>query len=165
MTTHRSCPQEKDGRDGDTARESAEHVQQSIVEDFRTFDDWTDRYQYLIELGRRLPSFPEAARIEANRLSGCQAGVWLICEYRDGLLHFKATSDAAFVAGLIALLLKVYSGRSPKEILEISPTCVDEIGLASHLSPNRANGLARMLARICAMAAAHLADDGASCQP
>jgi SufE protein probably involved in Fe-S center assembly len=148
--------------DGNAVPEGVEHIQQTIVEDFRSFDDWMDRYQYLIGLGRHLPSFPEAARIEANRLSGCQAGVWLICEHRDGLLHFKATSDAAILAGLIALLLKVYSGRSPSEILETSPTFIDAIGLSSHLSLNRANGLAQLVARIRSLAAAHVARDGAS---
>lgn len=165
MTTHLSRPPDREDLNGDAVAESADHVQRSIIEDFRAFDDWADRYQYLIELGRRLPSFPDAARIEANRVSGCQAGVWLISDDRGGLLHFKATSDAAIVAGLIALLLKVYSGRSPTEILETSPTFVDAIGLASHLSPNRANGLARMLARIRAIAAAHVADDAASSRP
>ena len=158
MTGRVTHPQDSGSKDESTVRESADQVQRSIVEDFRDLEDWADRYQYLIELGRRLPPFPAAARIDANRLHGCQAGVWLVIDSRDGCLHFNATSDSTIVAGLIALLLKVYSGRTPREILETAPTFVDEIGLASHLSPNRANGLALMLARIRAAAAAHVTE-------
>ncbi len=135
--------------------ETVADVQQSIVDSFRYLEDWTERYQYLVELGRRLPPFPEAKRIEANRLQGCQAGVWFIAEYRHGRLEFKATSDSAIVAGLIALLLKVYSGRQPDQVLATSPAFIDEIGLAEHLSPHRANGLSLMLARIRTFAMAY----------
>ena len=139
--------------------ESAADAQQLIVDDFRFFEDWAERYQYLIELGRKLPPFPETKRIEANRLHGCQSGVWLVADYRNGKLDFEATSDSAIVSGIIALLLKVYSGRRPDEILATSPAFIDEIGLAEHLSPHRANGLALMLARIRTFAKAHVADD------
>ena len=130
-------------------------VQQAIVEDWQVLDDWTERYQYLIELGRTLPSFPEADRIDANRLHGCQARVWFLADHRQGRLLFQATSDAAIVTGLIALLLKVYSGRTPEEILAATPEFIEEIGLAQHLSSNRNNGLFLMLARIQAVAAAY----------
>ena len=139
--------------------ETVADAQRSIVDSFRYLDNWPDRYQYLIELGRRLPPFPEAKRIEANRLHGCQAGVWLVADYRNGWLDFEATSDSAIVAGLIALLLKVYSGRQPDEVLTASPTFIDEIGLAEHLSPHRANGLSLMLERIRAFAMAHSPGD------
>ncbi|MEM7120613.1 MAG: SufE family protein [Pseudomonadota bacterium] len=142
-----------------TSDETAANAQRSIVESFQCLEDWTERYQYLIELGRRLPPFPEAKQIEANRLYGCQAGVWLIADYRNGKLYFEATSDAAIVAGLIALLLQVYSGREPDQILATSPAFIDEIGLAEHLSPHRANGLSLMLARIRSLAMAHVADN------
>ncbi len=135
--------------------ETVADVQQSIVYSFQYLENWTERYQYLVELGRRLPPFPETKRIEANRLQGCQAGVWFIAEYRNGKLDFKATSDSAIVAGLIALLLKVYSGRQPDQVLAASPAFIDEIGLAEHLSPHRANGLSLMLARIRMFAMAH----------
>jgi cysteine desulfuration protein SufE len=138
--------------------ESAADAQRSIVKDFAFFDDWAERYQYLIELGRQLPPFPEAKQIEANRMHGCQSGVWLLCEIRNGTLEFEATSDSAIVAGLIALLLRVYSGRQPDQILAITPVFIDEIGLAQHLSPHRANGLSLMLARIRAFARAHASD-------
>ncbi len=136
--------------------ETAADVQRSIVDSFRCLEDWAERYQYLIELGRRLPPFPETKRTEANRLHGCQAGVWLVADCRNGKLNFEATSDSAIVAGIIALLLKVYSGRRPDEVLATSPAFIDEIGLAEHLSPHRANGLSLMLARIRTFATAHV---------
>ena len=136
--------------------ETAADVQRSIVDSFRYLEDWAERYQYLIDLGRRLPPFPETKRIEANRLHGCQAGVWLVADCRNGKLNFEATSDSAIVAGLIALLLEVYSGRRPDEILATSPAFIEEIGLAEHLSPHRANGLSLMLARIRTFATAHV---------
>ena len=136
--------------------ETVADTQRSIVDSFRFLEDWAERYQYLIELGRQLPPFPETKQIEANRLHGCQAGVWLVADYRNGKLDFEATSDSAIVAGLIALLLKVYSGRSPDEVLAASPAFIDEIGLAEHLSPHRANGLSLMLKRIRAFAMAHV---------
>ncbi len=146
---------------GPAPAETVADVQQSIVDSFRYLENWTERYQYLVELGRRLPPFPEAKRIEANRLQGCQAGVWFIAEYRNGRLDFKATSDSAIVAGLIALLLKVYSGRQPDQVLAASPAFIDEIGLADHLSPHRANGLSLMLARIRMFAMAYAPDNPA----
>ena len=139
--------------------ESIAEVQRAIVEDFQYLDDWTDRYQYLIQLGRDLPPFPEDQQIEANRLHGCQAKVWLLTEKQHGRLFFRATSDAAIVSGLIALLLKVYSGRTPDEIRSATPAFIEEIDLAQHLSPNRTNGLFNMLARIQAEAASHDAGD------
>ena len=142
--------------------ETAADAQQSIVDDFRCLEDWTERYQHLIELGRRLPSFPETKRIEGNRLHGCQSGVWLVADYRNGKLEFEATSDSAIVAGIIALLLMVYSGRQPDEVLATSPAFIDEIGLADHLSPHRANGLSLMLARIRALATVHASAKGAA---
>ena len=137
-------------------------AQQSIVDGFQFIDDWTERYQYLIELGRQLPSFPKTERTEANRLYGCQAGVWFTAVYRNGRIDFEATSDSAIVAGLIALLLRVYSGRKPDEILAAEPVFISEIGLAEHLSPHRSNGLALMLARIRSFAMAYVPHSSAS---
>jgi len=142
-----------------TPNETVADAQRTIVDSFLYLGDWAERYQYLIELGRQLPPFPEAKRIEANRLHGCQAGLWLVADYRDGKLDFEATSDSSIVAGLIALLLKVYSGRPPDQILAASPEFIDEIGLAEHLSPYRANGLSLMLERIRAFARAHVPDN------
>ncbi|MEM9387657.1 MAG: SufE family protein [Pseudomonadota bacterium] len=135
-------------------------VQRSIVDSFQFLGDWTERYQYLIDLGRRLPAYPDAKRTDDYRLYGCQSGVWLDARYEDGKLDFEAASDSAIVAGIIALLLKVYSGRRPHDILTTSPTFIDDIGLSKHLSPHRANGLSLMLERIRTIASAHAAGGG-----
>lgn len=124
------------------------NAQEEIVEEFALFDDWMDRYQYLIDLGRRLPDFPDADRIDSNRIRGCQSQVWFVAEERDGRLRFRAVSDAAIVSGLIALLLRIYSGRTPRDILDTPPDFVPALQLEQHLSPTRSNGLASMLAAI-----------------
>jgi cysteine desulfuration protein SufE len=107
-----------------------------------------DRYQYIIDLGRRLPEFPEDERTEDNRIRGCQSQVWFVPERRDGRLYFQAISDAAIVSGLIALLLRIYSGRLPHDILDTPPDFVSALQLESHLSPTRSNGLSAMLEAI-----------------
>lgn len=137
--------------------ESAEDAQREIAEEFGFFSDWTERYQYLIDLGRKLPEFPVEQRTEANKVSGCQSQVWLVATGDATRLDFHAISDSAIVSGLIALLLRVYSGRSAEEILATEPRFVEAIGLARHLSPTRSNGLAAMLATIRHHAAAALA--------
>lgn len=128
---------------------SAVEAQQAIAEEFAFFGDWTERYQYLIDLGRKLPPFPDEWKTEQYKVDGCQSQVWLVPS-RDasGLIHFDATSDSAIVTGLIALLLRVYSDRPASEILATEPEFIQMIGLAKHLSPTRSNGLAAMLATI-----------------
>ena len=128
-------------------------AQAEIIEEFSLFDDWMDRYQYLIDLGRRLPEFPEALRTEENRIRGCQSQVWFVPEEKDGRLYFQAISDAAIVSGLIALLLRLYSGRYPQDILDTPPDFVEALQLQSHLSPTRSNGLSSMLNAIRGFAA------------
>ena len=128
-------------------------AQQEVIDEFSLFDDWMDRYQYLIDLGRRLPEFPDALRTEDNRIRGCQSQVWFVAERKDGRLEFQAISDAAIVSGLIALLLRVYSGRHPREILDTPPDFVQALQLESHLSPTRSNGLSSMLKAIRGFAA------------
>jgi len=120
-------------------------AQQEIIEEFDLFDNWMDRYQYIIDLGRRLPEFPEALRTEENRIRGCQSQVWFVAEKDNGRLRFQAISDAAIVSGLIALLLRLYSGREPRDILDTPPEFVTALGLDSHLSPTRSTGLSSML--------------------
>ncbi len=120
-------------------------AQDELIEEFRFFDDWMDRYQYLIDLGRRLPEFPETERIDANKIKGCQSQVWFVASEEDGRLNFRAISDAAIVSGLIAMLLRIYSGRKPQEILDTPPTFVAALELEQHLSPTRSNGLSSML--------------------
>lgn len=128
--------------------ESITQAQRSVVARFQSLEDWMARYEYLIELGRSLPAFPDMLRTDVNRLRGCQGSVWMVAEQREGRLYFQASSDSAIVAGLIALLLMIYSGRTPGEILASCPDFFREIGLHQHLSPHRANGLAHMLVRI-----------------
>ena len=132
-------------------------AQQEIIEEFSLFDDWMDRYQYLIDLGRRLPEFPDELRTDEHRIRGCQSQVWFVPERRDGRLYFQAISDAAIVSGLIALLLRLYSGREPQDILDTPPDFVEALELQSHLSPTRSNGLSSMLQAIRGFAAEALA--------
>jgi len=128
-------------------------AQDELVEEFRFFDNWMDRYQYLIDLGRRLPEFPESDRIDTNKIKGCQSQVWFVANKHDGRLDFRAISDAAIVSGLIALLLRIYSGRRPQDILDTPPNFVTALALEQHLSPTRSNGLSSMLKAIRAFAA------------
>ncbi|HEX3121853.1 MAG TPA: SufE family protein [Rhodanobacteraceae bacterium] len=128
-----------------STRESAQDAQDAIADEFSFFSDWTERYQYLIDLGRKLPAFPPALQTEANKVQGCQSQVWLVAEGDRERMDFRAISDSAIVSGLIALLLRVYSGRSAQEILATEPHFIEAIGLAKHLSPTRSNGLAAML--------------------
>ena len=136
--------------------ESAAAAQNAIAEEFSFFGDWTERYQYLIDLGRKLPPFPDELKTEANKVQGCQSQVWLVASGDVQRLDFRAISDSAIVSGLIALLLRVYSGRSAQEILTTEPRFIEAIGLAKHLSPTRSNGLAAMLKSIQEQAAKQL---------
>ncbi|MDR3524408.1 MAG: SufE family protein [Acetobacteraceae bacterium] len=126
----------------------------AIAEELDLFDDWMDRYQHIIDLGRKLPPFPAAWQDEAHRVLGCQSQVWLQPELRDGLLYFAGSSDAAIVSGLVAMLLRVYSGRPPAEILATDPVFLKELGLIEALSSNRGNGVASMARKIQDYAAA-----------
>lgn len=123
-------------------------IQTAIIEDFSLFDDWEDRYRYLIELGRQLPPYPESCRTAEHLVRGCQSQVWLHPRLEQGLLHFDAASDALIVSGLIALLLRVFSGQPPVDIIATEPRFVAAIGLADHLSPSRSNGLYAMIKTI-----------------
>ena len=129
-----------------------EAAQQEIIEEFGLFGDWMDRYQYLIDLGKQLSPFPESKKVEANKIHGCQSQVWLDTELEDGRLHFYGTSDATIVSGLIAVLLRVYSGRYPADILATRPDFIGAIGFDRHLSVTRSNGLHSMLQAIYARA-------------
>ena len=127
---------------------SAADAQAAIAEEFSFFGDWAERYQYLIDLGRKLPEFPDALKTEEHRLHGCQSMVWIVASGDRERLDFRATSDSAIVAGLVFLALRVYSGRSAEEILATEPDYIGRVGLAKHLSPTRSNGLAALLAFI-----------------
>lgn len=128
-----------------------------IADDLTVFDDWMDRYQHIIELGRHLPPFPPAWADDAHRVPGCQSQVWMEAEHRDGRLYLAGASDAAIVSGLVALLLRVYSGRPLAEILSTDPSFLKDLGLIEALSTNRGNGIAAMARAIHARAAAELA--------
>jgi cysteine desulfuration protein SufE len=125
-----------------------EAAQREVIEEFAFFDNWMDRYQYLIDLGRRLPDLADAEKIEANKIKGCQSQVWFVAENKGGRLTFRAVSDAAIVSGLIALLLRIYSDKPAADIAATPADFVTALKLEQHLSPTRSNGLASMLAAI-----------------
>jgi cysteine desulfuration protein SufE len=131
-----------------TATTSAADAQREIAEEFAFFGDWTERYQYLIDLGKQLPPFPDEWKTEEHRVHGCQSMVWLVPSGDAASMHFDAISDSAIVSGLIALVLRVYSDRSAQEIVDTAPEFIGTIGLAKHLSPTRSNGLAAMLTQL-----------------
>jgi cysteine desulfuration protein SufE len=127
---------------------TAAEAQAAIAEEFAFFGDWSERYQYLIDLGRKLPPFPDDMKTEQHRLLGCQSMVWIVPRGDAARLDFAAASDSAIVSGLVYLALRVYSGRSAADILATEPDFIAAIGLARHLSPTRSNGLAALLAFI-----------------
>ncbi|QDH70414.1 SufE family protein [Marilutibacter alkalisoli] len=135
---------------------TATDAQAAIRDEFAFFGDWAERYQYLIDLGRKLPDLPAEWKTEEHRLHGCQSMVWIVPEGDASRLDFHAISDSAIVSGLIYLALRVYSGRSAAEIAASDADYIADIGLAKHLSPTRSNGLASLLAFIRAEAAKHL---------
>jgi cysteine desulfuration protein SufE len=120
-------------------------VQDDIIQEFDRYSDWTDKYKYLIALGKDLPSMEEAHKTDDNIVKGCQSRVWLHADLEDQKIDFTADSDAAIVRGLIALLLRFYSGRTPDEILMTQPDFFKKIGMDQHLSMTRSNGLASMI--------------------
>ena len=131
---------------------TAAEAQAAIADEFAFFGDWAERYQYLIDLGRKLPAFPDAWKTDANRLHGCQSMVWVVPSGDAARLDFAAASDSAIVSGLVYLALRVYSGRSAEEIMAADARYIADVGLAKHLSPTRNNGLAALLAFIKATA-------------
>ena len=124
---------------------SPAEAQAAIAEEFGYFSDWSERYQYLIDLGRKLPPFPEDLKTEENRLLGCQSMVWIVADGNADALEFHAISDSTIVSGLIYLALRVYSGRSAADILATPADYITGIGLSKHLSPTRSQGLAALL--------------------
>ena len=122
--------------------------QQEIIEDFEIFEDWMEKYQYIIDLGKDLIPLNCQDKTDKNKLQGCQSQVWIVHEISDGKIIFRAESDAAIVAGLVALVLSIYSGKSAVDILETQPTFIGKIGLDKHLSSTRSNGLSSLLNKI-----------------
>lgn len=127
---------------------SLEESKQSIIDDFSMFDEWLDKYEYIIELGKKLDSFPESKKTDDRLIKGCQSRVWLDWEVKDGKLYFAADSDAIITKGIISLLISVYSGRSAEEITGDDFSFLEELGLKENLSPTRANGLESMVETI-----------------
>ncbi|MEE4174867.1 MAG: SufE family protein [Xanthomonadales bacterium] len=129
-------------------------TQQGIIDDFSLFPEWLDRYQYLIDLGKKLEPLEDTERVDENLLDGCQSRVWLVIDGDESQMRIRANSDAAIVSGLIALLIRLYDRASPSDVLATEPEFIEAIGLSQHLSPTRANGLGAMLNAIRARAAA-----------
>ena len=123
-------------------------IQNEIIEEFNSFDDWMDRYSLLIEYGNSLEAFPEADRTEENLIDGCQSKVWFTAEMKDGKVLYHGDSDAILVKGIVALLIRVWNGQTPQEIVESELYFIDEISLLEHLSPTRSNGLNAMLRKM-----------------
>lgn len=122
--------------------------QQEIIEDFAIYDDWMEKYEYIIELGKELPQIEESKKTKDRIIEGCQSQVWLDAEYSDGKMHFTADSDAIITKGIIALLIRVLNEESPEEIVKSDLHFIHEIGLHEHLSPTRSNGLASMVKKM-----------------
>lgn len=131
-------------------------IQADLVAEFELFDDWMSRYEHVIDLGRQLPDFDNAFKTEENRIRGCQSQVWLNMDFQQGRLNIAGTSDAAIVKGLVAIVLRVYSGQTPQNILDAKPDFIADIGFTDHLSPTRSNGLHSMLRTIYQRAGSYL---------
>ena len=125
-----------------------EEIAEDIVEEFSVFDEWLDKYEYLIELGGSLPMIEETEKTDDKLIAGCQSRVWLACDYRDGRIWFTADSDAIITKGIISLLIRVYNGQKPEDIAGSDFGFIERIGLRENLSPTRANGLVSMIERI-----------------
>ena len=125
-----------------------ENLQQNLIQDFSFFEDWTQRYEYMIELSKGLEKMDEQMKNDKNIIKGCQSKVWLHAELNEGKIKFLADSEAIITRGIIAILLSIFNNRTPKEIIESDTNFIEKIGLKEHLSPNRANGLYSMIKQI-----------------
>lgn len=132
-----------------------EQIQQEIIEEFSVYTDWMDKYGYLIELGNELQDLDPKEKTDQNLIKGCQSRVWLVAELENGKINFRGESDAVIVKGLVALLLRVVSGRTPDELIENDLHFIDDLGLKQHLSPTRSNGLLAMVKQIRLYAVAY----------
>ena len=123
-------------------------AENAVIEEFSMYEEWLDKYEYLIELGKSLKDYPEAAKTDDKLIKGCQSRVWLDYRVDEGRIYFNADSDAIITKGIISLLIGIYSGRTPQEILSSDFSVVEKIGLKENLSPTRANGIVSMIAKI-----------------
>ena len=135
---------------------SLQDIENEVIDEFSLFDEWLDKYEYLIELGKSLKDYPETDKTDDYLIKGCQSRVWLNYKVENGRIYFNADSDAIITKGIISLLIKSYSGRTPEEILSSDFSVVDRIGLKENLSPTRANGLVSMIAKIKETAAENI---------
>ena len=135
--------------------ETINEIQDEIIDEFSSFDDWMDKYQLLIDLGSDQEPLPEQYKTEQNLIDGCQSRVWLQADYEDGVINFRAESDALIVKGIVTLLIRVLSGHTPQEILDADLYFISRIGLREHLSPTRSNGLLAMVKQMRAYAIAY----------
>lgn len=133
-----------------------QEISEQIVEEFSVFDEWLDKYEYLIETGKQMPAIAPEAKTSENLIEGCQSRVWLDCREEDGVLRFTADSDAVITKGIISLLIRVFDGQKPADIVAADLSFIDRIGLKDNLSPTRANGLVAMITKIKAYALAFL---------
>lgn len=124
---------------------SIEEIEKEIVEEFSLFDSWDDKYEYIIDLGKKLPPLDDRYKLDENKVRGCQSTVWLVADYEDGKIYYKAESDAVIVKGLISMLIRVLSGQKPDDIINAKLDFIREIGMMSHLAQTRSNGLLSMV--------------------
>jgi cysteine desulfuration protein SufE len=122
-----------------------EEIEKEIAEEFSLFDSWDDKYEYIIDLGKKLPPLDDQYKIDENRVRGCQSTVWLVADYREGKIFYKAESDAVIVKGLISMLIRVLSGQSPDDIIQAKLNFIQQIGMTTHLAQTRSNGLLAMV--------------------
>lgn len=125
-----------------------EEIQQNIIEEMDLFEDWTDKYEYIIELGKSLNTISEDKKIDSNKIKGCQSNVWLDAEFENGVVKFSADSDALIVKGLVSLVLKVFSNQAPQDIINANLDFIEKTGLSQHLAQTRSNGLLAMVKQI-----------------
>jgi cysteine desulfuration protein SufE len=120
-------------------------IEAEIVEEFSLFDNWEDKYEYIIDMGKKLPKLEDAHKKDENKIRGCQSTVWMVSEYKDGKIYYKADSDAMIVKGLISMLIRVFSGQKPANIVSDDMKFIDDIGMSTHLAKTRSNGLRSMI--------------------
>lgn len=126
-------------------QKTIQQIEDEIVEEFSLFDSWDDKYEYIIDMGKKLPALDDKHKLDENRVRGCQSTVWLVSEYKDGIIYFKADSDAMITKGLVSMLIRVLSGHTPDEIIEANLGFIQKIGMTTHLAQTRANGLLAMV--------------------
>ncbi len=140
-----------------TEEKSIDAIQEEIIEEFGLFDSWDDKYEYIIDMGKKLKPLDDSFKTDENKIKGCQSTVWLVSEFKDGKVGYKAESDAVIVKGLVSLLIRCLSGHTPKEIVDTSLFFIDAIGMQQHLAQTRSNGLLAMVKQMKMDASVYMA--------